>query len=96
VTYVGHDAPWREWRAALSGPRLHHGWMLAGKRGVGKAAFALAAARELVAEPGAPQPKGDHPDVIALEPLPATAEDERKREEGKPYQTKRNITVVMR
>lgn len=93
MSFAGHEAPWREWRAAQDGPRLHHGWMLAGKRGVGKATFALAAARELVAEPGVPQPKGDHPDVIVLEPLPATADDEKKRDEGKPYQTKRNITV---
>ena len=40
-----------------------------------------------------PQPKGDHADIIVLQPLPATAEDEKKREEGKPYQLKRNITV---
>ncbi|HEY6815659.1 MAG TPA: DNA polymerase III subunit delta' [Croceibacterium sp.] len=90
---AGHDDPRREWQAALAGPRLHHGWILTGKRGVGKAAFALAAARELVAEAGVPQPPGGHPDVIVLEPLPATADDEKKREEGKPYQTKRNITV---
>lgn len=93
MSFTGHDEPTREWHAALVGPRLHHGWILAGKRGVGKAAFALQAARELVAEPGAAQPKGDHPDVIVLQPLPATAEDERKREEGKPYQLKRNITI---
>ena len=93
MSLAGHEAPRREWEAALAGPRLHHGWILTGKRGVGKAAFALAAARELVAEPGVPQPHGDHPDVIVLEPLPATADDEKKREEGKPYQTKRNITV---
>jgi DNA polymerase III subunit delta' len=93
VTLVGHDEPRREWEAALAGPRLHHGWILTGKRGVGKAVFALAAARELVAEPGVPQPHGAHPDVIVLEPLPATPDDEKKREEGKPYQTKRNITV---
>jgi DNA polymerase-3 subunit delta' len=93
VTLAGHEAPWREWRAALAGPRLHHGWILAGKRGVGKAAFALAAARELVAEPGVSQPRADHPDVIVLEPLPATGDDEKKRDEGKPYQRKRNISV---
>lgn len=90
---AGHEAPWREWRAALAGPRLHHGWILAGPRGVGKASFAIEAARELVAEPGLAQPRGDHPDIVTLEPLPATADDEKKREEGKPYQTKRNISV---
>ena len=93
MSLAGHDDPWREWHAAVAGPRLHHGWILSGKRGVGKAAFALQAARELVAEPGVKQPKGSHPDIIVLEPLPASAEDEKKREEGKPYQLKRNITV---
>jgi len=90
---AGHQDPWREWHAALAGPRLHHGWILSGRRGVGKAAFARQAARELVAEESIPQPKGDHPDIIVLEPQPATAEDEKKRDEGKPYNLKRNITV---
>jgi len=93
VSLSGHDEPWREWQDALAGPRMHHGWILTGARGVGKSSFALAAARVLVAEPGVSQPKGDHPDVIVLEPLPASAEDEKKREEGEPFQTKRNITV---
>lgn len=89
----GHEDAWREWRAALGGPRMHHGWILAGPRGLGKASFALAAARELVAEPGVPQPVGQHPDILVLSHLPATKEDEKKREEGKPYQLKRNIAV---
>lgn len=93
MTLAGHDEAWAEWRAALAGPRMHHGWILSGPKGVGKAAFALAAARELVAEPGVAQPPGDHPDVIVLEPLPAGADDEKKRDEGKSYQRKRNITV---
>ena len=93
MSLAGHDEPWREWQAALAGPRLHHGWILGGPRGIGKASFAMRAARELVAESGTPQPKGDHPDVIVLEPLPASADDEKKREEGKPYQSKRNISV---
>ena len=89
----GHEEAWREWRAALASPRLHHGWILAGQRGVGKAAFAVEAARELVAEPGMPQPEGNHPDIIVLAPLPATTDDEKKRDEGKAYQVKRNISV---
>ncbi|MEO6387794.1 MAG: DNA polymerase III subunit [Croceibacterium sp.] len=93
MSLLGHDDPWREWRSALAGPRLHHAWLLVGPRGIGKASFALQAARELVAEPGIPQPRGMHPDIIGLEPLPATPDDEKKRDEGKPYQTKRNIGV---
>ncbi len=90
---IGHDEPWREWRAALASPRLHHGWILAGQRGLGKASFALAAARELVAEPGAMQPAGDHPDILVLSHLAKDDREERKREDGKPFELKRNITV---
>jgi DNA polymerase-3 subunit delta' len=72
---------------------MHHAWLLAGPRGLGKASFAFQAARELVAEPSIPQPPGDHPDILVLEPLPASAEDEKNRNEGKPYQRKRNIAV---
>ena len=92
-SYVGHGDAWREWRAALASPRMHHAWILAGPRGAGKAGFARAAARALVAEAGIQQPASAHPDVIVLDPLPANEEEERKRDEGKPFQTKRNITV---
>lgn len=90
---AGHERAWSAWRSALDGRRMHHAWLLAGQRGVGKATFALEAARRLVAEPGVPQPGGNHPDVIVLEPLPASADEEKKREEGKPYQRKRNISI---
>jgi DNA polymerase III subunit delta' len=70
VILAGHEEPWAQWRAAMAGPRMHHGWILAGPRGIGKASFAMAAARELVAEAGVPQPEGDHPDVIVLSHLP--------------------------
>jgi len=93
VSLSGHDDPWREWQAALSGPRLHHGWILAGKRGVGKSSFALAAACELIAEPGVPQPKGDHPDLLMLTHLPKDDKEEAKRADGKPFELKRNITI---
>lgn len=89
---AGHDVPWSAWRVATAGQRMPHGWILSGKRGMGKATFALAAARELVAEPGVPQP-ALHPDVIVLEPLPATDDEEKKRAAGEPYQRKRNISV---
>jgi DNA polymerase-3 subunit delta' len=90
---TGHEEPWAEWQRALAGPRLHHGWILAGRRGIGKRHFALAAARMLVAEHGQPQPAGDHSDILLLQPLPANPDEEKKRDEGKPYQTKRNIAV---
>ncbi|MCC6829611.1 MAG: DNA polymerase III subunit delta' [Novosphingobium sp.] len=92
--WVGHDEAWREWRAALGSQRMHHAWILAGARGLGKGAFARAAARALVAEPGIPQPEGEsHPDILVLDHLPSNDEEEKKRDEGKPFQTKRNITI---
>jgi len=93
MSHSGHEEPWRAWRAALAGPRMHHGWLLAGKRGIGKFAFALAAARELVAEAGVPQPAGDHPDIVLLTHQPKDEKEERKRDEGKEYEVRRNITV---
>ena len=94
MTLLGHDEAWQAWHAALGSSRLHHGWIFSGIKGLGKASFARAAARELVAEPGIPQPEGEHhPDILILDHLPANEDEERKREEGKPFQTRRNITV---
>ncbi len=91
---TGHDAAWREWHAALASPRLHHAWILAGLRGIGKAAFAQQAAATLVAEPGVAQPDSRaHPDIITLEPLPANDDEVKKQAEGKPFQLKRNISI---
>ena len=59
---LGHETAWREWHEALAGERMHHAWLLAGRRGVGKGNFALAAARELV---GADQTEAQHhPDIL--------------------------------
>ena len=71
----------------MQGERMHHAWLLAGRRGVGKGAFALAAARELV---GGPQ-QGDHPDIIILTHLPKDDREAAKRDEGKPFEVNRNI-----
>ena len=91
---LGHDEAWREWRAAMGSDRMHHAWILAGMRGLGKGAFARAAATALVAEPGVPQPEaGAHPDILVLDHLPSNDDEEGKKAEGKPYQTKRNITI---
>ena len=89
MSYAGHEEPWREWRAALGGERMHHAWILTGRRGVGKAAFALQAAREFVGGPAA----GEHPDVIVLTHPPKDDKEADKRAEGKPYEAKRNIPV---
>lgn len=91
---IGHEEPWRQWRDAREGTRMHHGWILAGRRGLGKMRFAMKAARDLVAQPGIPQPDGDHPDIIVLTHLPKDDKEEKKRLAGKPYELKRNIAIA--
>lgn len=91
---IGHEEPWREWRDAMAGPRMHHAWLLAGKSGLGKMHFAHAAARELVATAGVHQPVGDHPDIHILTHLPKDEKEERKKADGKPFELKRNISIA--
>jgi len=72
---------------------MHHGWIFAGPEGVGKARFAMLAARRILAGPGQPDdfavPPGDrtqqlidagsHPDLKLLQRLPR---DDKKPEQG--------------
>lgn len=91
--WPNHAEAWRQWRDALAGERMHHGWLLAGKAGLGKRDFAMAAARELVAEPGVPQPAGEHPDIILLTYGPKDDKGERAQAEGKPFELARSIRI---
>lgn len=92
--FIGQDSAWEEWLAAISSERMHHAWLLTGAKGLGKRAFARAAAGELVREPGGKLPDADaHPDIHILEHLPSNDDEAKKKAEGKPYQTKRNITI---
>ena len=91
--WPNHAEAWRIWRDALGGERMHHGWLLAGKAGLGKRDFAMAAARELVAEPGVPQPEGDHPDIIVLTYGPKDDKGEKAQAEGKPFDLARSIRI---
>ncbi|WP_379921348.1 DNA polymerase III subunit delta' [Erythrobacter sp. R86502] len=93
TAWPNHADAWRQWRDALSGERMHHGWLLAGKAGLGKRDFAMAAARELVAEPGVPQPEGDHPDIITLTYGPKDDKGEKAQADGKPFERARSIRV---
>lgn len=72
---------------------MHHGWLLAGKAGLGKRDFAMAAARALVAEPGVPQPAGAHPDIIVLTYGPKDDKGEKAQAEGKPFDLARSIRI---
>lgn len=87
---IGHEEAWAAWRAALAGERMHHAWLLSGKAGLGKSSFARAAAHELVG--GGPAPD-HHPDILTLTYGPRTREDEKKRDDGKPFELARSIRI---
>jgi DNA polymerase-3 subunit delta' len=88
-----HGEPWREWRAALASARMHHAWILAGPKGVGKGIFACRRRRTGGRARGGRDAGGSssrHPDPATS---PATKEDEKKRDAGEPYTTKRSIPI---
>lgn len=51
---LGQDRAVAQFGAAWASRKLHHAWLLAGQRGVGKATFAHAAARRVLAEAAGP------------------------------------------
>ena len=71
---LGHDRQIEQFQAARRRGALHHAWLLAGPRGVGKASFARAAATRLLADaagppvalPGLDTPE-DHPIARLIE-----------------------------
>jgi DNA polymerase-3 subunit delta' len=71
---VGQDRAVEQFASAWAGRKLHHAWLLAGPRGVGKASFAHAAARRVLADAGGPpidrpslETPDDHPMVKLVE-----------------------------
>ncbi len=72
---------------------MHHAWILAGKKGLGKHDFAFAAARELVAI-GRDTPVAEKdPDIQLLTHLPKDDKEAKKAEKGEAFETKRNISI---
>lgn len=59
IALVGQEAQIQAFLAASAGTRMHHGWILAGPRGLGKARFARAAATRLLARAAGPPPGGE-------------------------------------
>ncbi|MFL6727141.1 MAG: DNA polymerase III subunit delta' [Sphingomicrobium sp.] len=51
---VGQDRSVNQFASAWASRKLHHAWLLAGPRGVGKASFAHAAARRVLADAAGP------------------------------------------
>ncbi len=56
---LGHDSQADMLLVAARSGRMHHGWILAGPRGIGKASFARALALRLLAEAAGPTPDGE-------------------------------------
>jgi len=97
---LGQERAVGQFSEAWAGRRLHHAWLLAGPKGVGKASFAQAAARRVLADaagppsdlPGIDTPD-DHPIVRLVEA--GSHPDMRwlKREENDKGNLNRNIKV---
>ena len=51
---VGQDRAVEQFASAWASRKLHHAWLLAGPKGVGKASFAHAAARRVLADAAGP------------------------------------------
>jgi DNA polymerase-3 subunit delta' len=68
---VGQDEPVAALLDAARSGRMHHAWLLAGPQGVGKASFALTAARWLLADAAGPAVPKDRLDVPEHHPVAA-------------------------
>lgn len=68
---AGHDAQLATFAAAMKSDRLHHAWLLTGPKGVGKASFAMLAARRLLAEAVGPDVDRREFDVPDAHPIAA-------------------------
>jgi DNA polymerase-3 subunit delta' len=71
---VGQDKAVEQFASAWATRKLHHAWLLAGPRGVGKASFAQAAARRVLVDAAGPpaelpgiETPNDHPIVKLVE-----------------------------
>lgn len=99
TSLLDHDEQARTLLSAARSGRLHHGWILAGPRGIGKASFARAMALRLLAEAAGPALPGEGLDVPEDHPIRRLFEAEAhpdyaelfclEKESG----TARNITV---
>jgi DNA polymerase-3 subunit delta' len=97
---LGQNRAVEQFCEAWSARKLHHAWLLAGPKGVGKASFARAAARRVLAEAAGPpfdlpgvETPDDHPIVKLVEA--GSHPDMRwlKREENDKGNLNRNIKV---
>ena len=59
----GHAEAERELATAFAGGRMHHGWLITGREGIGKATLAWRFTRHALARPDERDPKGEKLDV---------------------------------
>jgi DNA polymerase-3 subunit delta' len=71
---IGQDKAVEQFANAWGSRRLHHAWLLAGPKGIGKATFAAAAARRVLADAAGPafdlpglETPSDHPTVKLID-----------------------------
>jgi DNA polymerase-3 subunit delta' len=93
--WIGHEVNWAQFSAGLQAGKLHHGWILAGPRGIGKAGFAARAAAALVDPDGRHShliAQHNHPDIVRLQRL--AKEPPKDGEAADPdAELKRSITI---
>ena len=93
--WIGHEANLAQFSAGLQTGKLHHGWILAGPRGIGKAGFAARAAAALV-DPDGRQGRlieqRSHPDILWVQRL--AKEPPKEGEKADPdAELKRSISI---
>jgi DNA polymerase III subunit delta' len=92
--YYGHEDKLANLQTALQAGKLHHAWVLAGPKGLGKAHFAREAARVLVDPQNTHNSLVDnqtHPDIITIKRL---SKDVAKDDDAKAAtELKRNIAI---
>ncbi|WP_242122580.1 AAA family ATPase [Sphingobium sp. Sx8-8] len=99
TSLLGHDAQTRMLLTAARSGRMHHGWILAGPHGIGKASFARAMALRLLAEAAGPALSGEGLDVPQDHPIRRLFEADAHPDYAELYclekesGTARNITV---
>src|SRR3546814_187314 len=69
TSLLGHDEQAHTLLGAARSGRLHHGWILVGPRGIGKASFARAIALRLLAEAAGPPMAADGLEVPQDHPI---------------------------
>ncbi|WP_327754689.1 AAA family ATPase [Sphingobium sp. SJ10-10] len=99
TSLLGHDEQAHTLLSAARSGRLHHGWILAGPRGIGKASFARAMALRLLAEAAGPPVSAEGLDVPQDHPIRRLIEADSHPDYAELYclekesGTARNITV---